>query len=62
MSLPPRFGGHLTCPNRDDAHLSTYGVLDGQVLGSRTVAAGGVLINNNQYGNHRSLDLRVREG
>jgi hypothetical protein len=31
-------------------------------FGCRTVAASGVLITNNQYGNHRSLDLRVREG
>ena len=30
-------------------------------FGCRTVAANGVLIINNQYGNHRSLDLRVRE-
>ena len=31
-------------------------------FGCRTVAASGVLINNNQYGDRRSLDLRVREG
>ncbi len=28
----------------------------------RTVAASGVLMNNNQYENHRRFDLRVREG
>jgi len=30
-------------------------------FGCRTLAASGVLINNNQDGNHRSLDLKVRE-
>jgi hypothetical protein len=61
MSLPPRFGGHRMCPNRDDVHLSTYGVLDGQILAVAPFAASGVLINNTEYGDHRSLDLRVRE-
>jgi hypothetical protein len=49
------------CPNRDGVHLSTYGVLDGQILAVAPFAASGVLINNTEYGDHRSLDLRVRE-
>ncbi len=49
------------CRNRDDVHLPDMGYLTDE-FGCRTVAASGVLINNNEYGNHRSLDLRAREG
>ena len=47
--------------NRDDVHLPDYGHLTDK-FGCRTVVASRVFINNNQYGNHRSLDLRAREG
>ena len=48
------------CRSRDDVHLFMGYLTD--KFGCRTVVASGVLMINNQYGNHRSLDLTVREG